>query len=213
MEGEVPRAVLGRLIDERGEDCASLSRLIGRNPAYIQQYLKRGSPRRLAEADRQRLARYFGVPEAWLGGEADAQGRSAAALAIVPLLDTAASAGPGAVGEDRASAAGLGFSEQWLRRLRPGGGSDGLSMIRVRGDSMLPTLADGDEILVDGKDAGDRLRDGVYVLRIDGALLVKRLLREGEAMVVRSDNPEAGPVDLAGGVDVVGRVLWAGRRL
>jgi len=210
METGGPRAVLERLIDERGEDCASLSRLIGRNPSYIQQFLKRGSPRRLAEADRQRLARYFGVPEAWLGA---ATRPAASALVTVPVLDTAASAGPGAVGEDRQSAAGMGFSEQWLRRLRPGGGREGLSVIAVRGDSMLPTLADGDEILVDRRDAGEALREGVYVLRVDGALLVKRLVREGDGLAVRSDNPAAGPVDLAGGVDIVGRVLWAGRKL
>ena len=42
------RAALARLIEERGEDYAGLSRLIGRNPAYIQQFIKRGSPRRLA---------------------------------------------------------------------------------------------------------------------------------------------------------------------
>lgn len=210
-EGD-PRAVLERLIRERGEDCASLSRLIGRNPAYVQQFIRRGSPRRLAESDRQRLARYFGIPETWLGAPVTPREGAAPAMLTVPVLDTAASAGPGAVGEDRLSAVGMGFSEEWLRRLRPGGGREGLSVIRVAGDSMLPTLADGDEILVDRRDAHERLRDGVYVLRADGVLLVKRLVREGAGFAVRSDNPAAGPVDLAGGVDVIGRVLWAGRR-
>src|SRR3546814_1736240 len=50
-----------------------------------------------------------------------------------------------------------------------------LSTIRVEGDSMVPTLADGDEILVDRSDAGERVRDGIYVLRMDEALIVKRL--------------------------------------
>jgi phage repressor protein C with HTH and peptisase S24 domain len=131
----------------------------------------------------------------------------------VPVLDTAASAGPGAVGEDRLSAAGIGFSEGWLRQLRPGGGKAGLSLIGVTGESMLPTLRDGDEILVDERDARDRLRDGVYVLRVGGALMVKRLVREGDGFAVKSDNPQAGPVDLADGVEVIGRVLWTGRRL
>lgn len=45
---EDPRALLERLIGERGEDYAGLSRLIGRNPAYVQQYIKRGTPKRLA---------------------------------------------------------------------------------------------------------------------------------------------------------------------
>ena len=65
-----PRAVLQRLIDERREDYAGLSRLIGRNAAYIQQYVKRGTPKRLAEQDRRLLARYFGIPENLLGGPA-----------------------------------------------------------------------------------------------------------------------------------------------
>ena len=60
-EGD-PRAVLERLIHQRGEDCASLSRLIGRNPAYVQQFIRRGTPKRLSEADREMLARYFGAP-------------------------------------------------------------------------------------------------------------------------------------------------------
>ncbi len=212
VEGD-PRAVLERLIRERGEDCASLSRLIGRNPAYVQQFIRRGSPRRLSESDRERLARYFGVPETWLGA-VETPKPETPALLTVPVLDTAASAGPGAVAEDRLSSAGMGFSEAWLRRLRPhGAGKDGLSVIRVRGTSMVPTLDDGDEILVDGRDARDRLRDGIYVLRVDDVLLVKRLIRTGDGFDVRSDNPEAGPVDLAGGVEVIGRVLWAGRRL
>ena len=212
VEGD-PRAVLERLIRERGEDCASLSRLIGRNPAYVQQFIRRGSPRHLAERDRERLARYFGVPGTWLGAAGTPKPETPRLL-TVPVLDTAASAGPGAVAEDRMSSAGMGFSEAWLRKLRPDrAGKEGLSVIRVRGTSMMPTLADGDEILVDGGDARDRLRDGIYVLRIADVLLVKRLVREGNGFDVRSDNPEAGPVDLTGDVEVIGRVLWAGRRL
>jgi phage repressor protein C with HTH and peptisase S24 domain len=206
-----PRAVLERLIRERGEDCASLSRLIGRNDAYVQQFIRRGSPRRLAEADRATLARYFGVPESWLGGP-EAKTPPASSLLTVPILDTAASAGPGALGEDRLSAAGFGFSEEWLRRLRPGrSGAGGLSMIRVAGRSMEPTLQDGDEILVDTDDR--RPREGIWVLRVDEVVLVKRFRREAGGLEVVSDNPEAGPVDLSGGHALIGRVLWAGRRL
>lgn len=213
-EAADPRALLDRLIRERGEDCASLSRLLGRNPAYVQQFIRRGTPRELHHRDRDRLARYFGIPPAWLGAP-DAAASSDAPLRIVPLLDTAASAGPGAVGEDRLSSAGVGFSDGWLRRLRPLGGAGGLSLIRVKGQSMLPTLADGDEILVDGQDGADRLREGIYVLRVAGDLLVKRLVREGEGFAVTSDNPAAGPVDLGDGstTAIIGRVIWLGRKV
>ena len=62
------RAALDEVIRLRGEDYASLSRLLGRNPAYIQQFIHRGSPRRLAEEDRRRLAAYLGIDESLLGG-------------------------------------------------------------------------------------------------------------------------------------------------
>ncbi len=62
-----PRLVLQRLCLERGEDFAGLSRMLGRNHAYIQQFVKRGVPKRLGEAERRKLARYFAVPESVLG--------------------------------------------------------------------------------------------------------------------------------------------------
>ena len=64
-----PRHVLERLCVERGEDFAGLSRMLGRNAAYIQQFVRRGVPKRLKEEERRKLARYFAVSEAVLGGE------------------------------------------------------------------------------------------------------------------------------------------------
>src|SRR3546814_19517038 len=58
-----PRAALDRLLRARRIDYAELSARIDRNHAYIQQYIKRGSPRRLAEEDRARTAAYLSVPE------------------------------------------------------------------------------------------------------------------------------------------------------
>ena len=209
------RTALQRLIEERGEDYSGLSRLLGRNAAYVQQYIKRGSPRRLAEQDRKRLARYFGVDEALLGGEGAGEAE-AAALVSVPLLDVGASAGPGAaVGAER-TRAHVAFDPAWLRKVASGG-PEGLSVIRVEGDSMSPTLSAGDDILVDFADAGDRLRDGIYVLRVDGALLVKRLAIHpvGRRVTVQSDNPAYSDLPDCGldEIDCIGRVIWAGRKI
>jgi len=94
---------------------------------------------------------------------------------------------------------------------------ESIAAIRAEGDSMRPTLSDGDDILVDASEAGRRLRDGIYVLRREGALLVKRLALSPAAgrIAVLSDNPdypswpECDPADL----EIVGRVVWVGRRL
>jgi phage repressor protein C with HTH and peptisase S24 domain len=209
-----PRAALQRLIEERGEDYASLSRLLGRNAAYVQQYVKRGTPRRLAESDRHMLARYFDVPEAILGAPTAGE-EGGRRFVQVPRLDVGASAGPGALPGDERPRAHVGFDPAWLRQVA--GSAEHLSVIRVEGDSMFPTLSDGDEILVDCADAGSRLRDGIYVIRLEGALMVKRLALNPAArrVTIRSDNsaypswPDCDPAK----IDLVGRVLWVGRRL
>ncbi|HEV2567320.1 S24 family peptidase [Sphingomonas sp.] len=207
MDGEA-RAALEALIQERREDYASLSRMLGRNPAYIQQFIKRGVPKKLDEEDRRKLARYFGVSEALLGG------RNAAPddLISVPVLDVQASAGPGAFADSERPKARMRFDPSWLRGLTLDPRQ--LSVIQVTGDSMAPTLHDGDDILVDRGDR--RFRDGIYVLRLDGALNVKRLLLEpGRKVTIRSDNPvyPSWPSLDRGEVNLIGRVVWAGRRL
>ncbi|APW71861.1 MULTISPECIES: S24 family peptidase [Sphingopyxis] len=215
-----PRAALDRLLQERGIDYAQLSARIGRNPAYIQQYIKRGSPRRLAEEDRARIAAYLGVAEALLGGPArrvaaPALQRGAGDMVLVPKLAIGASAGAGASIDGEPVEGAVAFDPRWLRDL--GADPRALSIIRVAGDSMAPTLGDGDDILVDGSDAATLLRDGIYVLRMDDALMVKRVARapgEGRISVI-SDNPHYRSWDdlPMTAVQLVGRVVWTGRRV
>ena len=210
---ERARVALQRLIEERGEDYSGLSRLLGRNAAYVQQYMKRGSPRRLAEDDRRLLARYFGVDEALLGGPPAPRGRG---LTPVPRLDVSASAGAGAFDGDERAESHIAFDPAWLRQVARGA-PDQLSIIRVEGDSMAPTLGDGDDILVDRGDGAERLRDGIYVLRMDDALVVKRLALHpaGRSLTVASDNPAypSWPDCEPAAVEIVGRVVWTGRKV
>jgi phage repressor protein C with HTH and peptisase S24 domain len=88
-----------------------------------------------------------------------------------------------------------------------------LSAIAVAGDSMDPTLRDGDEILVDRTPRPPR--DGIHVVRVDGALLVKRLETGRPGLVVlRSDNKAYDPIELPPAeIEVIGRVVWKSGRL
>ena len=212
MTNEDPRATLDRLIADNKDDYAGLSKLIGRNAAYIQQFIKRGSPKRLPETERGILARYFGVDEQVLGGAASSAARTG--LRLIPKLSVGASAGSGAYNDAEALAGKIGFDEKWLRKM--GVDPKQLSLIRVEGDSMLPTLADGDEIMVDRAAATAPLSDGIHIIRMDDVLMVKRVVRgPGGRLSVLSDNP-AYPdwADVDGkAVTVIGRVVWAGRRL
>ena len=213
------RAALETLIRDRGEDYASLSRLLNRNAAYVQQFIRRGTPKKLDEDDRRTLARYFRVDEAVLGGPATPVvalpgARRGADFLRIPRLAIGASAGPGALDTGEAAAGDFVLDARAARAL---GDPAQLSMIKVAGDSMEPALGDGDDILVDRGDAADRLRDGIYVLRFDDALNVKRIAMnpEGGRFTIQSDNPaypswpDCDPARIA----IIGRVVWAGRRV
>ena len=209
-----PRVLLERLCAERGEDFAGLSRMLGRNPAYIQQFVRRGVPKRLGEAERRKLARYFSIPESLLGGPADDE--PVGGLVPVKRSPVRASAGPGAIPHDQAGKPYFAFDEAWLKSLTasPAGR---LSIIRVKGDSMAPTLNAGDDILVDLGDCEGPLRDGIYVLRADDALVVKRLALHpaGWRVTVQSDNPAYPnwPDCDIDDIQCIGRVIWAGRKI
>lgn len=236
METHDVRQTLEALIAARGLSFAGVSQLLGKNPAYVQQFLRRGSPKRLDERDRRLLAQFFGVSEQQLGAPADTAPppprripgpqrhtpqRSSSArglpsrMRLIPRLAVGASAGAGALPDHEAPLAEIAFDEAWLRRL--GAGSDAVTMIQVEGDSMAPTLSDGDDILVAmPTDGPARRRDGIHVLRMDDALIVKRLaFRPDGRLSVTSDNtlypsyPDVAPDS----VHVVGRVIWAGRRV
>jgi hypothetical protein len=223
VDDEGARSALAALITNRREDYAGLSRLLGRNPAYVQQYVKRGTPRRLAERDRLLLAEYFGVPESSLGGPPQDAPRVVAAeraarlgdgLVAVRRLDIGVAAGAGTLPDREAALDALCLPAGLLRELGVGRPA-ALTLVRVEGDSMQPTLGPGDDILVDRDDAADRLRPGIYVLRRDGALIVKRVEPNPAGGIdICSDNASGGRwtnVDPAQ-VELVGRVIWAGRR-
>ncbi|SHM64305.1 LexA family transcriptional regulator [Halomonas cupida] len=83
--------------------------------------------------------------------------------------------------------------------------------VKVRGDSMESTLADGDWVLVDRSDRPDR-PEGVFLLLVDGERRIKRVQRvAGGAWVLISDNshyqPEMIPPDKMMAVELLGRCV------
>lgn len=195
-----PRTALAALAAARGDSLAALSAMLGRNAAYLQQYVRRGSPRVLGERDRRLLSAYLGVSESVLGAPAAAYAGFA-----IRKLDVAASAGPGALVDGEIALGTDVIDPALARRL---GLKDGqAAIIRVRGSSMEPGLFDGDHIVVNTADRTPSARAAVYVIRIDDAVMVKRVARVGGALVATSDNPAAGALP-QGRIVVIGRVVW-----
>lgn len=230
MEAETEAGARSRLValaSARGVSLAALSALIGRNTTYLQQFVRKGSPRKLEENDRRTLAQFFGVAEgelsAGLRDETVVTGQGVvrsqpsvlravlAEWADIPRLPLGASAGPGAHTAEEIPSGRLRFSNRWLKEqgLEP----VMLSVIEVEGDSMEPTLRDGDEILVDRTPRPTRA--GIHVIRLDDVLLVKRLESgPGGTLRIISDNAAYPRMERpAQDVDVLGRVVWKGGRL
>lgn len=175
-------------------------------------------------ADRaRRYARAFKVDPEWiLYGRGDEKGDESAALDggddrdLVPVYDVQASAGDGVTIYDEQAVAQLAFPPGYLSKLTAANPKD-LKIISVKGDSMLPTLADDDVVMLDVSKR-DLSYDGLFVIRDGGdALLVKRIGRASTAGRVSliSDNRAIYPTveRRLTEIDVVGRVIWRGGKL
>jgi len=91
-------------------------------------------------------------------------------------------------------------------------------LMLVDGDSMYPTLKNGSIIMVDRNLSS--LSDGIYVMRHDNSLLVKRLQSLPNSIIkVKSDNTMYEPWEIKredfNGTDLelIGRVVWSGQRM
>ena len=142
-----------------------------------------------------------------------------AGYVAIPLYNgVRAAAGGGAIVEHETPDDALVFKEEWVR-IELGARPQDLYLIRVAGDSMEPTLRSGDVILVDRR-ATRPDREGVYILRMNEMLLVKRLQAlPGGVVRVISDNTAFSPFEIkaadVGGDElaIIGRVVWTGRRM
>ena len=124
---------------------------------------------------------------------------------IVALNRETVHAGSGSASTVVAEATGYSFSR--VRLVEAGIDPTRVSVFRVRGESMVPTLADGALILV------DYLRDVprnncLYVFRSDNALFVKRARWHRNSWWWYSDNPNCAPFALEGSMKVWGEVRW-----
>ena len=100
------------------------------------------------------------------------------------------------------------FRADWIKRVLRADPRD-LILIEVTGDSMAPTVEDSDLILADLAEPRFR-QDGIYLLRHDGGLTVKRIQRRPDGKIlVRSDNPKYESM-VVPSVKIIGRVVWTG---
>lgn len=213
-----------RGLTRSGKTQRGLAEALGIDPAGVNRMLK--GLRQLRADEIPKVARYFGdtSPPASLAlstsldpspgsGLIELSGQE---VAVIPRFDAAISAGHGSFVDPNAEPLGHQFIEhQWLRAITQASPSE-LAVVRVAGDSMERTLADGDWILVDRTQR--RLnREGVYALAVGDACWVKRLTLNFREQTIRvlSDNPAYPMQELTEeDLTVIGRVIWiVGRKV
>jgi len=183
------------------------------------------------------VCREFSTDPGWLLLGEGSAGACAAALesagegsqdyALIPLLDSRVTAGPEGEILYGEIADRYPFKRWWIEKL-VGTSSErwrGLFLIRVRGDSMSPTINQGEMALVD---TSEEERLGVLAGRIylvilpDGTAALKRLVLSGDGgglkLACLSDNTaDYRPFEFALDPEkslksyVLGRVRWAGK--
>lgn len=213
QDDEAARAFAARFaarVDALGLKDADIARKTGISTSAISRYRLGGWPK---ANNLFSLAEVLKCSPRWLiSGEDDV---SSDVVALPVLRGTAASAGDGALPLDYDEFEPLPFPKDWLRGL---GDPKNLAMIQVKGDSMFPLINSGDWVIFDLSRTGPA--DGVYLIRHEGELLVKRVDFFDAEIRIRSENrhwPEkAAPysaLDDAAILQIIGRVVWTGRLL
>lgn len=145
-------------------------------------------------------------------GEVEDSGLDLDVFALVPRYDVEVSAGGGTLVDGEAVIGAMAFKREWLKRM--GLELQKLALVTTKGDSMEPTLIDGDIVLVDLRQTD--ITDGaIHVLRNDNGVLVKRLqLALNDQVIVRSDNKIYSALETTRDkLNVGGRVVWRGGRM
>lgn len=138
----------------------------------------------------------------------------------IPLINVEASAGSGLIPSEWENAEMIPFSKDLVHQLL-GMVPKNIFMMRVQGDSMMPTLQPKDALFVDYTPR-DKIMQGIYVLCAGDSVLVKRLgVKDPWTYSVISDNPAYpsfdipmkktcwGHADTDADVRIIGRVISA----
>lgn len=217
-----------RLIELKNIKCdgvaAELARKIGKKPDYVNRMLSApGTPgkKRIGEDMVEMIEAALNVP-GWFDKNQSTTIPQDSRLErfTIDRLAAKGSMGPGydlADGDRVVERMTLGV--EWIKHATNGVSSmQNLRVISAYGDSMMPTLNDGDLILVD---TGVKVVEinGIFVLRANNRLYIKRVRqRMDSTFEVKSDNVLDGlPEELTGKfkVEVLGRVVyaWNGKKL
>lgn len=226
--GQMIAENIERLVLEKGTNPRAVSVAAGMSPTGVRDIITRKT-KNPTYASLQKIADVLEVNVGYLLGiSAHSELRAASKLvkveagdeapngsALVPVYDVTASAGYGALIDQETEVYSLAFPPNYLSKLTRSSPKN-LAIISVKGDSMEPVLLDDDIVLLDTSKI-NLSYDGLFVLRFNDALHVKRIGRSAKRghITIISDNRDLYPPFEAeiGDVEAIGKVLWYGRKV
>lgn len=214
---------LRQAMAEAGLDQAALASKIGVTQGAIGHILqgRTAKSRYLPE-----IATALSVPVRWLSGESDSRDLEAVAttsqeeviddlgLVMVEEVDLAYGMGGGSFSDQPPESKPIAFPRAWLRALTKSL-PETLFFARGRGDSMLPTVLDGDIVLIDRGQRTIFEQDAIWAVSYGELGMIKRVRRlPGGTFELNSDNPAVRPIAANDDeMHVIGRVIWIGRKV
>lgn len=135
-------------------------------------------------------------------------------IALIPELELGYSMGGGNVIELFEHTGVAPFKREWLRPMMKGS-FDELFVAKGEGDSMIPTMLDGDIVLIDTAQKNILQQDRIWALSYGDLGMIKRVRKLPDGgYQINSDNPAVTPMTAYDGeMHVIGRVIWVGRRM
>lgn len=211
-------------LDQLGLNVSQLAELAGVNRSFLYDVL-RGRSTRPSLDTLALVARALKVERDWLThGVGEVEGVSPfidnpdeSFVAIAEAIPRPSMGGGAVVHEDGVRPGrAYHFRRSWIRDSLRASPTE-LRIMQVEGDSMEPSLRDGDTVLVD-MSRRSPLPAGIFVLHDGMGLVAKRLehvpLSEPPKLRIISDNPLYAPYEaLAEDVKIIGRIRWFAREV
>lgn len=184
MEKVAGKSFLKRLysLDAGVSKDAELAKLIGKSQSIVSEWKR---------TDSIPLGRCVEIAELLNLDLDHLLGRESTMGEIVYYGDTPVSAGGGAsvISEQPTE-----IFKMNKKQIKAMAGVDNVIMLPVIGDSMLPTMRDGDIIMAKKQDA--YTKTGIYIIRHNGEMLVKRIKKNSNQYQLISDNKEYPPIEI-----------------
>ena len=129
-------------------------------------------------------------------------------MIAVPRMSATLSAGGGSHEVGAYAVETHAFPRQWLSRM---GNPSQMVFLDVVGNSMEPSICDGDMVLVDR--TGTRATThGVFAVGFEDTLYIKRVEQRSGMVILHSDNPDYSAMEICGdelhSFRILGKVIW-----